>query len=100
MKVLYTVYTRKSLQQQHGEYLHPVSNSGRYSTPEEAEKAAEEIRSTGAWANVGKFYIYTSAEYNNIGRDFKGTHDGVKSTMINGPKGATLIFENLHFEIV
>lgn len=44
MKTLYTVYTRQSLEQNRGEYLHPVTSKGRFTTTEEAETAADAIR--------------------------------------------------------
>lgn len=97
MKILYTVYTRQSLDKSGGQYLHPVTNKGRFQTPEQAETVAETVRQSGAWASVGEFYILTAEDWKRIPNDYKGTTDGVKHAMI---KGTVLYFENLHFCIV
>ena len=97
MKTLYTVYTRRSLDKIGGDYLHPVTNKGRFTTPEQAETVAETVRNSGAWASVGKYYILTPEDWRSIPDDYKGREaDGTKSAMI---EGSALFFEGLHFEI-
>lgn len=97
MKTLYTVYTRKNLSKSKGEYINPVTNKGRFTTPEEAESLAEIIRNGGAWASVGEYYILSPEDWQRIPDDYKGQEaDGTKHAMI---KGTVLCFENLHFEI-
>lgn len=105
MKTLYTVYTRQSLEQSHGDYLHPVTSKGRFATPEEAETAAEIIRKAGAWASVGKFYLFTRDEWSRDQyRDRlpmnRTATEKTDCTIIAGDKGTTLVFRGLHFEIL
>lgn len=98
MKTLYTVYTRKSLEKAGADYIHPVTNKGRFTTPEQAETLAEIIRSRGAWASVGEYYILSPEDWQQIPNDYKGQDaNGTKHAMI---KGTALFFENLHFEIM
>lgn len=97
MKTLYTVYTRENLDRVRGEYSHPVTNKGRFTTPEQAETLAEIIRNRGAWASVGEYYILSPEDWQQIPNDYKGQDaNGTKHAMI---KGTVLYFEKLHFEI-
>ena len=99
MKRLFTVYTRKNLEKvSANEYKHPVTNKGRFQTAEQAETLAEIVRKSGAWAEVGEFYIFSADEWK--ADDYKSKIDEKRATIISGRKGTTLIFEGLHFEIV
>lgn len=105
MRTLYTVYTRQNLEQNHGEYMHPVTSKGRFQTAEQAEKAAEIIRKSGSWASVGKFYIFSKEEWNRDQyRDKlpinRITTEKKDCTIIAGDNGTTLIFKGLHFEVI
>lgn len=93
MKELYTVYTRKA----DGE---PVTNKGRFATPEQAQTLADIIKDRGELATVGKYYIYSREEWHkNQYKSHSITDPQTKTTIINGEHGTTLIFEHLHFEI-
>jgi len=98
MDQFFTVYTRKNLEKTSpNEYKHPVTNNGRFATEEQAEDLAENIRKSGAWAEVGLFYIFSREDWQ---RDqYKSKIDGKNSTIIAGKHGTTLIFEGIHFEI-
>lgn len=97
MKTLFTVYTRKSLEKAGADFIHPATNKGRFSTPEQAESLAKIIRGRGAWASVGEYYILSPEDWQRIPDDYKGQEaNGTKHAMI---KGTVLCFEKLHFEI-
>lgn len=100
MKILYTVYNRKSNQQENGLFIHPVQSKGRFATPEQAQPLADMLTSAGELATVGKYYIFTREEWaKDQYKSHSITDPKQKTTMINGDHGTTLIFEHLHFEI-